>query len=227
MEQAGVPQPPPPPPRHTRAHTHRHGGISRPRAPPRGLGAVNSPVGLVTGHPGTAAQSGPAGKAARTVGWRPGEALTQPNPTQPPYEAIASWKGGGQRWRILHIVFRSFQHSDLVCARKAEIKRWNLSCLTNIRTSDSGYSGNVTSTTEIARTGQRNISSSRHDINIEEQAYKSEQHQFVSSKRSRLRVIPWKHPSFSLLAGRSFLPCHSPRAWMGVLQDAAGPSCTC
>ena len=30
-----------------------------------------------------AAQLGPAGKAARTVGWRPGEALTQPNPTQP------------------------------------------------------------------------------------------------------------------------------------------------
>ena len=74
---------PPPPPRHTRAHTHRHGGISRPRAPLRGLGAVNSPAGLVTGHPGTAAQSGPAGKAARTVGRRPGEALTQPNPTQP------------------------------------------------------------------------------------------------------------------------------------------------
>ena len=66
--------PPPPPP----------GGISRPRAPPRGLGAVNSPVGLVTGHPGTAAQSGPAGKAARTVGRRPGEALTQPNPTPLP-----------------------------------------------------------------------------------------------------------------------------------------------
>ena len=79
-----MPQPSPPPLRHTRAHTHRHGGISRPRAPPRGLGAVNSPVGLVTGHPGTAAQSGPAGKAARTVGRRPGEALTQPNPTQPP-----------------------------------------------------------------------------------------------------------------------------------------------
>ena len=86
MEQAGVPQPSPPPLRHTRAHTHRHGGISRPRAPPRGLGAVNSPVGLVTGHPGTAAQSGPAGKAARTVGRRPGEALTQPNPTQPPLQ---------------------------------------------------------------------------------------------------------------------------------------------
>ena len=75
--------PPPPPPRHTWAHTHRHGGISRPRAPPRGLGAISSPVGLVTGHPGTAAQSGPAGKAARTVGRRPGEAFTQPNPTQP------------------------------------------------------------------------------------------------------------------------------------------------
>ena len=76
----------PPPPslhKHTRAHTHRHGGISRPRAPPRGLGAVSSPVGLVTGHPGTAARSGPAGKAARTVGRRPGEAFTQPNPTQP------------------------------------------------------------------------------------------------------------------------------------------------
>ena len=83
MEQAGVPQPPPPPLRHTRAHTHRHGGISRPRAPPRGLGAVNSPVGLVTGHPGTTAQSGPAGKAAGAVGRRPGEAFTQPNPTQP------------------------------------------------------------------------------------------------------------------------------------------------
>ena len=74
---------PPPPPRHTRAHTHRHGGISRPRAPPRGLGAVNSPVGFVTGHPGTAAQSGPAGKAARTLGRRPGEALTQPNSNPP------------------------------------------------------------------------------------------------------------------------------------------------
>ena len=48
------------------------------------MGVVNSPVGLVTGHPGTAAQSGPAGKAARTMGWQPGEPLTQPNPTQPP-----------------------------------------------------------------------------------------------------------------------------------------------
>ena len=73
----------PPLHKHTRAHTHRHGGISRPRAPPRGLGAVSSPVGLVTGHPGTAARSGPAGKAARTVGRRPGEAFTQPNPTPP------------------------------------------------------------------------------------------------------------------------------------------------
>ena len=73
----------PPPPRHTRAHTHRHGGISCPPAPPRGLGAVNSLAGLVTGHPGTAAQSGPAGKARRTVRRRPGEALTQPNPTPP------------------------------------------------------------------------------------------------------------------------------------------------
>ena len=82
-----MPQPSPPPLRHTRAHTHRHGGISRPRAPPRGLGAVNSPVGLVTGHQGTAAQSGPAGKAARTVGRRPGEALTQPNPTTPPFRS--------------------------------------------------------------------------------------------------------------------------------------------
>ena len=52
----------PPPPRHTRAHTHRHGGISRLQAPPRGSGAVKSPVGLVTGHPCTAAQSSPAGK---------------------------------------------------------------------------------------------------------------------------------------------------------------------
>ena len=91
MEQAGVP----PPPRHTRAHTHRHGGISRPRAPPRGLGAVNSPVGLVTGHPGTAAQSGLAGKAAWAVGRRPGEALTQPNPTPPlPYHGAGSGLGG-------------------------------------------------------------------------------------------------------------------------------------
>ena len=30
----------------------------------------------MTGHSGTAARSGPAGKVARTVGWRPGEALT-------------------------------------------------------------------------------------------------------------------------------------------------------
>ena len=89
--------PPPPPLRHTRAHTHRQGGISRPRAPPRGLGAVNSPVGLVTGHPGTAAQSGPAGKAARTVGRRPGEALTQPNPTQPPPHPGEGWGTGHER----------------------------------------------------------------------------------------------------------------------------------
>ena len=56
---------PPPPLRHTRAHTHRHGGISRPRAPPRGLAAVSSPVGLVTRHPGTDAQSGREGGADR------------------------------------------------------------------------------------------------------------------------------------------------------------------
>ena len=88
----------PPPPslhKHTRAHTHRHGGISRPRAPPRGLGAVSSPVGLVTGHPGTAARSGPAGKAARTVGRRPGEAFTQPNPTPPPNVVTLPPKRGG------------------------------------------------------------------------------------------------------------------------------------
>ena len=105
MEQAGVPQPSPPPLRHTRAHTHRHGGISRPRAPPRGLGAVNSPVGLVTGHPGTAAQSGPAGKAARTVGRRPGEALTQPNPTQPPLVQALPCPGTGARLTIVFLVF--------------------------------------------------------------------------------------------------------------------------
>ena len=35
----------------------------------------------MTGHPGMATQLGPAGKVARTVGWRPGEALAQPNPT--------------------------------------------------------------------------------------------------------------------------------------------------
>ena len=92
-----MPQPSPPPLRHTRAHTHRHGGISRPRAPPRGLGLVNSPVGLVTGHPGTAAQSGPAGKAARTVGRRPGEALTQPNPTQPPQPASGARRRRGKQ----------------------------------------------------------------------------------------------------------------------------------
>ena len=54
-----------------------------------GSGPVNSPAGLVTGHPGTAAQSGPAGKAARTVGWRPGEALTPPpTPPTPPFVSM-------------------------------------------------------------------------------------------------------------------------------------------
>ena len=45
-----------------RTHTHTCGGVSRPRAPPqdwgsgdRGLGAVGSPVGLVTGPPRHAA----------------------------------------------------------------------------------------------------------------------------------------------------------------------------
>ena len=80
VRRAGEPQPPPPPLRHTRAHTHRHGGISRLRAPPRGLGAVNSPAGLVTGHPGTATQSGPAGKRGPWVG---DQVRPSPNPTQP------------------------------------------------------------------------------------------------------------------------------------------------
>ena len=106
MEQAGVPQPPPPPlHKHTRAHTHRHGGISRPRAPPRGLGAVSSPVGLVTGHPGTAARSGPAGKAARTVGRRPGEAFTQPNPTPPPPAGWRNGRGTTDAPRRVHVPF--------------------------------------------------------------------------------------------------------------------------
>ena len=34
-------------------HTHRHGGISLPRVPPRGTGAVISPVGLETRQPST------------------------------------------------------------------------------------------------------------------------------------------------------------------------------
>ena len=67
-------------------------------------------AGLVTGHPGAAAQSGPAGKAAQTVGWRPGEALTQPNPINPRIQREGG-KGGlvtepmwtsslqGWRWR--------------------------------------------------------------------------------------------------------------------------------
>ena len=74
--------PSPPPPLQTHQGTYTQ-AQRHPRAPPRGLGAVNSPVGLVTGHPGTAAQSGTAGKAALTLGRRPGEAFTQPNPTPP------------------------------------------------------------------------------------------------------------------------------------------------
>ena len=74
-----------PPPPDTQWHIHTGTAASPARERHRGVwGAVNSPAGLVTGHPGTAAQSGPAGKAARTMGRRPGEALTQPNPTQPP-----------------------------------------------------------------------------------------------------------------------------------------------
>ena len=80
LAEGSRPNPNPNPLSHTRAHTHRHGGITCPQAPPRGLGAVNSPVGLVTGHPGMAAQLGPAWKAARTADWRSGEALTQPKP---------------------------------------------------------------------------------------------------------------------------------------------------
>ena len=45
----------------------------------------------MTGHPGMAAQSGPAGKAGRTLGWRPVEALTQPNaPPYPPFPSPPS-----------------------------------------------------------------------------------------------------------------------------------------
>ena len=43
----------PHPPAARAPHTHRYGGISLPRVPPRGTGAVISPVGLETGQPST------------------------------------------------------------------------------------------------------------------------------------------------------------------------------
>ena len=82
-----------------RIHTYLRVSVSllfQPPPPP----PPPSPAGLVTGHPGTAAQSGPAGKAARTVGRRPGEALTQPNPTPPP-----PWPQNPRPWSTISLPF--------------------------------------------------------------------------------------------------------------------------
>ena len=63
---------PPAPAPHAQAarapHTHRHGGISLPRVPPRGTGAVISPAGLATGQPSTRRTSSDAqGRATSMV----------------------------------------------------------------------------------------------------------------------------------------------------------------
>ena len=89
---------PPPPTLDARAHTHQHGGISLARVPPRGTGAVSSPVGLVTGQQGVVQPSHAAQGRARTVGLavrrRP-----SPNPTQqqqppsPPWDVPAAVRG--------------------------------------------------------------------------------------------------------------------------------------
>ena len=85
-------QPPPARPPYTltraRPHTHRHGGISLPRVPPRGTGAVSSPVGLVTGQPGVVRPNHVAQGRMRAVGLavrgRPSSNATQPNPPTAP-----------------------------------------------------------------------------------------------------------------------------------------------
>ena len=67
--------------------THRHGGISHPRVPLRGLGAVSSPAGLATGRPGTphGVESRREGNPDRgTRATKRGIDLTQPNPNPPP-----------------------------------------------------------------------------------------------------------------------------------------------
>ena len=66
-------------------HTHRHGGISLPRVPPRGTGAVNSPAGLGTGQPRFAEPSRVGTQASADRGpRRPAQALTQTKPNPPP-----------------------------------------------------------------------------------------------------------------------------------------------
>ena len=66
------PPPPPPPdpkaPQQRAHHTHRHGGISLPRVPPRGLGAASSPARLETATAGSAQPSRVAGTVVLTVG---------------------------------------------------------------------------------------------------------------------------------------------------------------
>ena len=97
----------PPPPPDTPGHIHTGTAASPARERHRGVwgqSTVNSPVGLVTGHPGTAAQSGPA---ARTVGRRPSEAFTQPNPT-PPFKRVTSDHVDGSR--SLHQCTTSCNH---------------------------------------------------------------------------------------------------------------------
>ena len=60
----------------THTPTHTHGGISLPCVPPRGTGAVSSPVGLMNGATGSRpAQSRGAGKGARGGSGHPGGGL--------------------------------------------------------------------------------------------------------------------------------------------------------
>ena len=105
----GIPFSPPPPP--------RHGGISLPRVPPRGTGAVSSPVGLVTGQLGVVQPNHAAQGRTRAVGMavrgRPSPNPTQPNqpppgtprpppprghPDPPPKKKMAGGVGGSRRF---------------------------------------------------------------------------------------------------------------------------------
>ena len=77
-------------------HTHRHGGISLPRVPPRGTGAVNSPAGLGTGQPRFAEPSRVGTQASADRGpRRPAQALTQTKPNPPPHPPGLCYLGVG------------------------------------------------------------------------------------------------------------------------------------
>ena len=79
-----------------RAHTHRHGGISLPRVPPRGTGAVSSPVGLVTGQPGVV-RPNHAAQVRMRAGGMAVRGRPSPNPTQtPPRGGLRPRLVGGQ-----------------------------------------------------------------------------------------------------------------------------------